>query len=379
MKRAFKTFCKNTNLEIMGLCAAVALLVLCALFISPGGPAELDRVQAAIQQGQSQGAWSVVGICITNCAAYPIVWRFNATPSTVSQYERTTLSWTASADYCFLTGPNVHSPVWPQASYVTHPLEVGTTVFYLKCYDTGGHSSGETPWVAVSVNVTPAGSGSLSLIAAPASITTGAQSILSWNAAGDTTRINACVLSGGRFGGGTETGSLTGALETGPLSQTTVFAFTCNDTYFGWLSPVEAVVYVSAPPPPPPVPCTSAPNACGLRSTGQIINGVCNATPPPNSQCPPPKIPAANFTAEPTIVHKQQAAQISWNVTDATTCTLESDSSSFASREVGTSGSVSSGAIERTTTFTITCQNGDGGPKASRSIKVAYDPTFIEI
>lgn len=126
-------------------------------------------------------------------------------------------------------------------------------------------------------------------------------------------------------------------------------------------------------------PCTSAANACGQTNNGYFgSDGVtCSATPPPNSSCPAPVIDASSFSASPSTVGVNESSTLTWNVSDATSCTITGDNG-FSSTG-GNSGSISTGNLPQTTIFTLTCQDGDGGPTASGSVKVIIAPHWKEI
>ncbi len=125
--------------------------------------------------------------------------------------------------------------------------------------------------------------------------------------------------------------------------------------------------------------CTSGTNACGQTNTGFISGGVCNATAPPNSSCPAPSFGSDDaFFARPSKIGVGMSTTLNWTVTNATECDITSDNGfSAANRE--TTGSVSTGAVSMSSTYTLTCQNGDGGPEGSKSLRVIVDPHFREI
>lgn len=130
-------------------------------------------------------------------------------------------------------------------------------------------------------------------------------------------------------------------------------------------------------------PCSSAANSCGMTNTGFIVNagngtGACNATPPPNSTCPAPSIDATSgFYARPSTVGPGEQTTLHWNASGSTACTISGDNGFAYSGD--TSGAVPSGVIAQTTLFTLTCENGAGGPSASARIRVTFDPHYQEI
>lgn len=177
-------------------------------------------------------------------------------------------------------------------------------------------------------------------------------------------------------------GALVGSVTVHP-TETTTYVLSCVNP--GKNVPDMSITVAvgdgpkrSDPLPTQPDACSSAPNACGMRGTGFVVGGSCNATVPPNSECPAPAFGPNGFFAANTTIGRAMATTLTWAAEDATACTLSSDGS-FSARSVEPSGSISTGALIQTTTFTLTCENGEGGPKSSRTAKVAIDPNIKEI
>ncbi len=125
-------------------------------------------------------------------------------------------------------------------------------------------------------------------------------------------------------------------------------------------------------------PCTSSANACGQTNTGfySADHSTCSASAPSNSSCPNPAIGTNDFYAQPNIIKSGDTTTLHWTSTNATACTITSDSG--FNTTAGPSGTVTTGALTQSTTFSLTCQNGDGGPQGSASIKVTVTPKFQE-
>lgn len=125
--------------------------------------------------------------------------------------------------------------------------------------------------------------------------------------------------------------------------------------------------------------CNSAPNACGMVSTGFINQGgQCGATTPPLSACPAPVIGATGFYAEPARVKSGNTSTLHWNVTNATQCAITGGGISLVG--LGVAGQNQTNPITKQTTFTLTCENGAaGGPSGQASAVVNIIPTFQEI
>ena len=127
-----------------------------------------------------------------------------------------------------------------------------------------------------------------------------------------------------------------------------------------------------------PIACSSSTaNACGMYGTGFVVGGVCNATPPSNSQCPVPNI-SEGFYADPARVRAGNTTTLYWDVANATVCSLVGGGLSLSS--LGIVGETQTLEIEATTVFALTCQNGtDGGPEASEQTTVTVVPSYQEI
>lgn len=132
--------------------------------------------------------------------------------------------------------------------------------------------------------------------------------------------------------------------------------------------------------------CTSAPNACGMTNTGFLesatqdgveVGLACNATVPPISSCPSPTIGVNDFYAQPSIIKEGDSSTLHWTSSDSTGCTITGDNGFSYTGD--TAGTVSTGPINQTTTFSLTCENGVGGPQGTANIKVTVTPKFQEI
>lgn len=131
-------------------------------------------------------------------------------------------------------------------------------------------------------------------------------------------------------------------------------------------------------------PCTSAANACGQTNSGFIVNngngtGSCNASTPPNAQCPVPVITAGSgFYATPNTITPGQASTLTWSAANTTDCSVAGENG-LRQNFNGGSGSVSTGALTQSTTFTLICEDGQGGPQTTLSLRVIIDPHYREI
>lgn len=126
-------------------------------------------------------------------------------------------------------------------------------------------------------------------------------------------------------------------------------------------------------------PCTSSPNSCGMTNTGFISGGACNATPPADSACPTPSVAQNAYYSSRTTVGPNMTATIYWTAQNATACAITSDNPAFTAYTGGSTGSISSGVLTQTSTYTLSCKNGDTGPSVSKSLRIIYNPNFVEI
>ncbi len=156
----------------------------------------------------------------------------------------------------------------------------------------------------------------VSLDAAPTSVTAGAFATLTWWS----TDADACDASEGWFG----TKATSGNEDVGPLASTTQFALTCSGT--GGTASQSAVVSVDTAPPPP--------------------------------------APTVSLTASPTSVLQNGSTTVTWSSTNADFCFAED----AWSGDKPTSGSETRSGLTVSSTFALTC-TGAGG-SASRSVTV---------
>lgn len=124
--------------------------------------------------------------------------------------------------------------------------------------------------------------------------------------------------------------------------------------------------------------CSSAQNACGMTGTGFINSqGICAAAVPPASSCPVPVF--GEFSAEPALVRSGETAMLSWEVSDATACSISGGGLNLLS--VSLDGTQETNTITNRTEFTLTCFNGiaaQGAPSTSETIVINLVPTYQE-
>jgi hypothetical protein len=93
---------------------------------------------------------------------------------------------------------------------------------------------------------------------------------------------------------------------------------------------------------------------------------------------------AGSFEAQPDRVRSGNASILYWggvggttSIADATTCSLSGGGLSLP--DIGLSGSEETGPITVQTNFTLSCENGLGGPITSAQVTVGLIPEFEEI
>jgi len=82
---------------------------------------------------------------------------------------------------------------------------------------------------------------------------------------------------------------------------------------------------------------------------------------------PPPAAPTVSLSASPNALTAGQAATLTWNSTDATGCTA----SGAWSGSQSTSGSASTGALNQTSSYTLTCSGSGGSASATAAVTVS--------
>jgi hypothetical protein len=247
-----------------------------------------------------------------------------ASPNPVDYGARTTLTKTVTnATSCAWTAGNLTGSTAAGGAVLSLPLTTATT-FTLQCTNAGGSQSG-----SVLVNVNPILNATVTLTAAPPTITSGGTSRLTWV----TTNANACTGTGGTFAGARTAGG--GFLDVTPAT-TTAYGITC----------------------------TAAAGASASSSTQVIVNSV---------------------VADPLVFLQPTAAQIAsgfstnlnWQVSDATSCTASGDWSGAKAFASGVVYTESTGNITATKNYTLTCTNAGGGTGiSSATVTVTAAPVL---
>jgi len=240
-----------------------------------------------------------------------------ATPDTLIASGSSDLSWTVGgATSCTASGGWTGSKNAVSGMERVDPLTVDTT-FTLSCTGAGGVTEQS---VTVTIGLTaPA----IVLTATPDVITTNDSTELSWTVTGATS----CTASDGWTG---SKNTASGMETVGPLTMDTTFTLSCTGT--GGMSEQSVVVTVSLP------------------------------------------MPTVVLTATPDKVTINDSTDLSWTVTEATSCTA---SGGWAGSKNAVSGIETVGPLTVDTTFTLSC-TGAGG-MAEQSVTVTASPLSASI
>jgi hypothetical protein len=104
---------------------------------------------------------------------------------------------------------------------------------------------------------------------------------------------------------------------------------------------------------------TKGKRACSRDLFLDVTNFYGNVTPPPPA-------PTVSLSASPTSLSPGQSATLTWNSTNATACTA----SGAWSGSQPTTGSTSTGALNQTSSYTLTCTGSGGSTSATTSVTV---------
>ena len=338
------------------------------------------------------GGTASQSVTVTVGAAPPVV-QLSASPSTVAAGTPVTLHFEASnATSCTASGGDWNTVASPlNGSFTTSPL-TATTTFTLKCSGAGGSASQST---TVTVDPPPP---TVSLSAAANTIAVGASTSLSWASANAT----ACTAAGAWSG----TKPLSGSLATGALSKSQTYGLTCTGPAGTASQSVTVTVSASAPTVtlsagPSAVSaggsstlnwsatnasaCTASGGWSGSKPTsGSASTGALSASATYTLSCTGTggtsasqsatvsvsrPAPTVTLSASPSTVTSGAASTLSWSATNATNCTA----SGGWSGGLSLSGTRSTGALNATTLYTVSC-SGSGGTTSQSAIVSVTQP-----
>lgn len=244
----------------------------------------------------------------------------SASSTSVASGDWTRLSWSAEdAESCIASGDWSTSKSLSGYQWVGPISEQST--YRLRCEGAGGSV---TRSVTISVAEVP--EPSLTISAADTSINEGDSAEISWSAA----NVDSCGASGDWSG----SRSSSGTESIGPLSADATFRLTCTGVGGSITRSVSVSVAAQAAPAPAPAP-------------------------------------AVSLTAGATLVAAGDATQLSWSATDADTCTA----SGAWSGSKATTGSQSTGNLNGSATFNLTCTGPGGSGSDSVTVAIAAQPS----
>ena len=233
----------------------------------------------------------------------------SSSPTAVADNASSTLTWTSTnATSCAASGG------WSGALSTSGTQSTGaltsSTTYSLTCTGPGGTSSP----VSTTVNIVPAAT----LTASANPVAAGGTSVLTWSSSNATS----CAAAGGWSG----TLSTSGTQSTAALTSSTTYSLTCTGPG-GTSSPASVTVNVT---------------------------------------------PTVTLTASPIAVVAGSASVLSWNASNATSCTA----SGGWSGTKAISGTQSTGTLAANTTYSLVCA-GPGGSSNVANVTVVSGPVSV--
>ena len=315
-----------------------------------------------------------------------------AAPGAVALGGTSSLTWSSTdANSCTASG-GWNGTLGLSGTQMTVPITT-TTVYSLVCTGAGG----ATAPVSATVALIPPPSAMLT--ATPSSVASGQAAVLSWNSAGATS----CSASGAWSGMLTASGTQ----STGPLSSAATYSLSCIGP--GGVStlasvtvsilPLPAVTLTASPP------AVTAGNAATLQWTstdatsctasgawsgavsvnGTQSTGPLSAATAYSLSCSGPGgtssasatvsvIPTATLSVYPSVVAPGNASTLTWDSTNATSCTAGDGWSGT----LPSNGAQVTSAVSATTSYTLSC-TGAGGSSAVASATLTVSNVSMSV
>ncbi len=343
-----------------------------------------------------QGGTAAQSATVSVKAPTPTI-SFAPSPSSVVSGGSATLAWSAAnATSCTASG------AWSGSKPVSGSQSTGalsaTATYSLSCSGAGGSATQST---TVSVSKTP--TASVALSANPSSIVSGASSTLTWSSDNATS----CTASGAWSG----SKALSGSQSTGVLKANSTFVLTCAGA--GGSAAQSATVSVSAAA--PTVSLTAEPStvksgaastlvwsstnasscaASGAWSGGKALSGsystgalqsnqtytiTCTgssgatATQSATISVSAPA-PTVTMSATPSTVASGGKSTLNWSSTNATSCTA----SGAWSGSTGLRGSTTTGPIDASSTYILSCTGSGGTASQSATVSVSSAAPIVK-
>jgi len=321
-----------------------------------------------------------------------------ASPTAVASGSAATLTWSSSnASACTASGG------WSGALATNGTMSTGpvaqTTSYSLTCKGPAGTSKIASATVTVAGSAAP----TVTLTTSSGAVASGGSATLTWNS----TNATSCTASGGWSG----TLATSGTQSTGALTLTTSYSITCSGAA-GTSNVATATVTVAGISTPTAslitstgavvsggsatltwsstnaTACTAsnawsgALAASGTQSTGPLIRNstfvlVCTG---PGGISPVVKaginvVPTASLTVSPASVAAGAAATLTWNSTNAASCTA----SGSWSGTLPTSGTQSTGPLAQNASYAIACKGPAGTSKVITALVTVSNTSIMSL
>ncbi len=340
------------------------------------------------------GGASTQSTTVTVAAPAPSI-TIGATPSSVTEGETAKVTWTTSnATAC--TGLGAWSGTEPLSGSLTTAGLTATTIYTLSCTGPGGSAT-----QSAVISVTPAAP-TVSFGASPSTISKGTAATLNWSS----THATSCIASGSWTG----TKSLAGSQSTGSLQSSATYSLKCTGT--GGTATQSTTVAVTASAVAPSVTLSAGPSAVksggsstltwsatnatscaasgawsgskpvsGSQSTGALTSNAsytltCTGSGGTAAQTATVSVtaptPTLSFSANPSTVTSGNSATLTWTAANATSCSASGPWT--GSKAV--SGSQSTGALNASATYSLTC-TGAGGVATQTATVSVTDPAPV--
>ena len=237
-------------------------------------------------------------------------------PSRIAEGQSATVSWTITgASGGVLNGGRFNNePVGTSGSLSTGSLDESETYTVSASNTVNGVTQTRSDSATVTVVPPP----DVEVTVSPSRIAEGQSATVSWTITG----ASGGVLNGGRFNN--EPVGTSGSLSTGSLDESETYTVTASNT------------------------------VNGVTQTGSDSDGV--------TVVPAPEV---SVTVSPSRIAEGQSATVSWTITGASGGVL--NGGRFNNEPVGTSGSLSTGSLDESETYTVTASNTVNGVTQTRS------------
>jgi hypothetical protein len=361
-----------------------------------------DGFAARVASSDETQVVAVSEAALQQTTATPPIISLAASPNLVSAGGSSLLSWsTVDAQRCKASG-DWNGRKAAQGTYATGALQTSKN-YGLQCIGLGGSTAAQTTVQVGSAAPAPVPAPVTTLTANPASIASGASSMLTWSA----TNADSCVASGAWSG----TKAASGSQTVGPLLANATYSLACTGS--GGTNSATATVLVQQPSAAPTLAFAASPlsvasggsstltwssaNATSCTASGdwtgtRALSGSATVGPLATAKTytlactgsggtvsrsasvtiAAPSAPTLTFTASPTSVQAGASSTLTWSTTNATSCTASGAWTGTKS----TSGTQSTGALASNSTYTLTCTGAGGSVSQTANVALLPAPTL---